>query len=132
MKVESIEPDRVAGVPCDLVVIAAGFKPNVELAIGAGVATGRSGAIAADDHMETNIHGIFTAGDCAETMHLVTGRPTWIPLGTTANKTGRVAGADAAGGRERFPGVVEHASSASSGPPSPLPAFRSSRRAPRG
>jgi NADPH-dependent 2,4-dienoyl-CoA reductase/sulfur reductase-like enzyme len=56
--------------------------------------------------METNLHGIFTAGDCAETTHLVTGRPTWIPLGTTANKTGRVAGANAAGGRERFPGVV--------------------------
>jgi NADPH-dependent 2,4-dienoyl-CoA reductase/sulfur reductase-like enzyme len=106
VKVETIESDRVADVPCDLVVIAAGFRPNVELGREAGVATGRSGAIAADDHMETNLHGIFTAGDCAETTHLVTGRPTWIPLGTTANKTGRVAGANAAGGRERFPGVV--------------------------
>jgi len=56
--------------------------------------------------LETTVRGIFTAGDCAETTHLVTGRPTWIPLGTTANKTGRVAGANAAGGRERFPGVV--------------------------
>jgi NADPH-dependent 2,4-dienoyl-CoA reductase/sulfur reductase-like enzyme len=104
--VESIEPDRVAGAPCDLVVVAAGFKPNVDLATSAGVAIGRTGAIAADDHMETNVHGIFTAGDCAETMHLVSGRPAWIPLGTTANKTGRVAGANAAGGRERFAGVV--------------------------
>jgi len=104
--VEQIEPDRVADVPCDLVVIAAGFKPNVELAADAGVATGQTGAIAADDHMETNLRGIFAAGDCAEVTHLVTGRPTWIPLGTTANKTGRVAGANASGGRERFPGVV--------------------------
>ena len=106
VNVESIEPDRVAGAPCDLVVVAAGFKPNVDLATSAGVAIGRTGAIAADDHMETNIHGIFTAGDCAETMHLVSGRPAWVPLGTTANNTGRVAGANAAGGRERFPGVV--------------------------
>ncbi len=106
VKVETIEPDRVADVPCDLVVIAAGFKPNVQLASDAGVAIGRTGAIAADDHMETNVRGIFAAGDCVETTHLVTGRPTWIPLGTTANKTGRVAGANAAGGRERFPGVV--------------------------
>ena len=106
VSVDTIEPDRVAGVPCDLVVVAAGFQPNVELARDAGVAMGRTGAIAADDHMETNVHGIFTAGDCAETIHLVTGRPTWIPLGTTANKMGRVAGANAAGGRERFPGVV--------------------------
>ena len=106
VKVETIEPDRVADVPCDLVIVAAGFKPNVELASEAGVATGRTGAIAADDHMETNLRGVFAAGDCAETTHLVTGRPTWIPLGTTANKTGRVAGANAAGGRERFPGVV--------------------------
>jgi NADPH-dependent 2,4-dienoyl-CoA reductase/sulfur reductase-like enzyme len=56
--------------------------------------------------METNLRGVYSAGDCAEVGHLVTGRPTWIPLGTTANKCGRVAGANAAGGRERFPGIV--------------------------
>jgi NADPH-dependent 2,4-dienoyl-CoA reductase/sulfur reductase-like enzyme len=56
--------------------------------------------------METNIRGIFAAGDCVEVTHLVSGRPTWIPLGTTANKTGRVAGASVAGQRERFPGIV--------------------------
>ena len=102
----AIEPDRVAEVACDLVVVSAGFKPNVELAAEAGVEIGRTGAIRADDRMETNLHGVYAAGDCAEVMHLVTGRPTWIPLGTTANKTGRVAGANAAGSRERFAGVV--------------------------
>jgi len=106
VNVEAIEAERVADAPCDMVVIAAGFKPNVELAADAGVAIGRSGAIAADDRMETSVRGIFAAGDCAETTHLVTGRPAWIPLGTIANKMGRVAGANAAGGRERFPGVV--------------------------
>jgi NADPH-dependent 2,4-dienoyl-CoA reductase/sulfur reductase-like enzyme len=78
----------------------------VEMAAEAGIEIGRSGAIRTDDHMETNLRGVFAAGDCAEVTHLVTGRPTYIPLGTTANKCGRVAGANAAGGRERFPGIV--------------------------
>ena len=104
--VGAIEPDRVAGVPADVVVVAAGFKPNVELAVEAGVELGRSGAIRTDDRMETNLRGVFAAGDCAEVNHVVTNRPAFLPLGTTANKAGRVAGANAAGGRERFPGIV--------------------------
>jgi NADPH-dependent 2,4-dienoyl-CoA reductase/sulfur reductase-like enzyme len=103
---DAIEPDRVVDVHCDLVVVAAGFRPNVQLAAEAGIEIGRTGAIRTSDRMETNLRGIFAAGDCAEAMHLVTGRPTWIPLGTTANKMGRVAGACAAGARERFPGIV--------------------------
>jgi len=105
-EVRTIEADRVAGIPCDMVVLAAGFKPNSDLAAEAGVEIGPSGAIRATDGMETNLRGVFAAGDCAEVTHLVTGRPVSFPLGTTANKTGRVAGANAAGGRERFPGVV--------------------------
>jgi NADPH-dependent 2,4-dienoyl-CoA reductase/sulfur reductase-like enzyme len=106
VEVRSIEADQVSGVPCDLVILAAGFRPNVELAAEAGVEIGRTGAIRTDDHMETNLRGVYAAGDCAEVTHLVSGRPTWIPLGTTANKTGRVAGANATGARERFPGIV--------------------------
>jgi NADPH-dependent 2,4-dienoyl-CoA reductase/sulfur reductase-like enzyme len=90
----------------DLVISATGLRPNVELAAEAGIELGRTGAIRVTDRMETNIPGIYAAGDCAETVHLVSGRPAWIPLGTTANKMGRVAGANAAGRRERFPGVV--------------------------
>ncbi len=92
--------------PAEMVVLAAGFRPNVELASAAGVEIGRTGAIRTDDRMETNLRGVYAAGDCAEVNHLVTGRPTWIPLGTTANKTGRVAGANATGARERFSGIV--------------------------
>jgi NADPH-dependent 2,4-dienoyl-CoA reductase/sulfur reductase-like enzyme len=106
VEVRMIEAGRVADFPCDVVVVAAGFKPNVELAAEAGVEIGRTGAIHTDDHMETSQRGIYAAGDCAEVNHLVSGRATWIPLGTTANKAGRVAGANAAGGRERFPGIV--------------------------
>ena len=103
VEVRVIEPDRVADVPCDMVVLAAGFKPSIELAVEAGVEVGRTGALRTSDRMETNLRGVYAAGDCAEVTHLVTGRPVSIPLGTTANKTGRVAGANAAGGRERFP-----------------------------
>jgi NADPH-dependent 2,4-dienoyl-CoA reductase/sulfur reductase-like enzyme len=106
VEVRHIEPCQVAGVPCDLVVLAMGFQPNTELASEAGVEIGRSGAIRTTERMETNLHGVYAAGDCAEVLHRVTGRPTYIPLGTTANKTGRVAGANAAGARERFSGVT--------------------------
>jgi NADPH-dependent 2,4-dienoyl-CoA reductase/sulfur reductase-like enzyme len=101
-----IRVETVDQLPYDMVVIAAGFKPNVELAAGAGVEVGRTGAIRTDDRMETNVRGVYAAGDCAEVGHLVSGRPAWIPLGTSANKAGRVAGANAAGGRERFAGVA--------------------------
>jgi len=90
----------------DLVILATGLRPNVEIAVEAGVEVGRTGAIRVDEHMETNLPGVYAAGDCAEALHLVTGRPAYIPLGTTANKMGRVAGANAAGRRERFGGVV--------------------------
>lgn len=95
-----------AQYPCGLAIVAAGVKPNVQLARGARIATGPTGAIKVDARMETSVRGIFAAGDCAETVHLVTGQPFWLPLGSTANKMGRVAGANIAGGRKTFPGVL--------------------------
>jgi CoA-dependent NAD(P)H sulfur oxidoreductase len=92
--------------PCDLAVLGLGVAPNVELARDAGVALGKTGAIATDDHMRTNLPGIYAAGDCAEAWHLVIGAPDHIPLGSTANKQGRVAGTNAAGGEAAFGGVV--------------------------
>ncbi len=106
VNVREIGESSVAGIACGMVVLAAGFKPNVELAAAAGVETGRTGAIRTSERMETNLPGVFAAGDCAEVSHIVTGRPAWLPLGTTANKTGRVAGACAAGKRERFGGIA--------------------------
>jgi CoA-dependent NAD(P)H sulfur oxidoreductase len=90
----------------ELVILATGLRPNVEIAAEAGVETGHTGAIRVDDRMETNLPGVYAAGDCAEAPHLVTGRPVYIPLGTTANKMGRVAGANAAGRRDCFGGIV--------------------------
>lgn len=90
----------------DMVLMAAGVAPNVELAKAAGVRLGPSGAIAVDDRQRTNLPHVWAAGDCAEALHRVTGEQVWVPLGTTANRQGKVAGANAAGCDERFGGIV--------------------------
>ena len=93
-------------LPHDLILWSAGLKPNVEIPAEAGVELGRTGAIRTDDRMETALRGVYAAGDCCETNHVVSDKPCWIPLGTTAQKTGRVAGSNATGRRERFDGVA--------------------------
>lgn len=90
----------------DLVVVACGVVPEVDLARRAGMEIGSTGAIAVDERQATGVPDVFAAGDCCETTHLVSGRKTWLPLASTAGKQGRVAGTNAAGGEERFPGVV--------------------------
>jgi NADPH-dependent 2,4-dienoyl-CoA reductase/sulfur reductase-like enzyme len=90
----------------DLVLLAMGVRPNAALAKTAGVALGETGAIATDSQMRTNLPDVFAAGDCAEAYHRITGRGDYIPLGTTANKQGRVAGTNLGGGRAEFEGIV--------------------------
>ena len=90
----------------DVVVLAAGLIPRSELAARAGIELGASGAIRTDNRQQTSLPGVYAAGDCVETLHLVTGSPVYVPLGTTANKQGRVAGENAAGGNATFPGIV--------------------------
>ena len=89
-----------------MVIVAVGTRPEVALAAKAGIRLGASGAIAVDNAMRTSAADVYAAGDCAEAQHLVLNAPVWIPLGTTANKQGKVAGANAAGGDERFGGIV--------------------------
>lgn len=109
-RVQGFEPGRVltdAGpLPADLVVLGLGVRANSGLAEDAGVALGARGAIAVDARQRTNRPGVWAAGDCAESRHLVTGRKVHIALGTVANKQGRVAGINLGGGYARFPGVV--------------------------
>lgn len=92
--------------PCDVALLGLGARPEVRLARVAGVALGATGGIATDSHMRTNLPDVYAAGDCAEAFHLITGEPAYIPLGSTANKQGRVAGTNAAGGEATFGGVV--------------------------
>jgi NADPH-dependent 2,4-dienoyl-CoA reductase/sulfur reductase-like enzyme len=111
---ESIEGEghvssvSVAGerIPADLVVVATGARPVVELAEAAGIKLGVSGAIAVDDHQRTNVDGVWSAGDCAEARNRVTGKMVNVQLGTVANKAGRIAGINIAGGDATFPGVL--------------------------
>lgn len=93
-------------VPADLVVLAPGVKPNVTLAREAGLEIGATGAIAVNERMQTSDPAIYACGDCCETTHLVTGQKVHIPLGSTANKQGRVAGINVAGGDAAFAGVI--------------------------
>jgi NADPH-dependent 2,4-dienoyl-CoA reductase/sulfur reductase-like enzyme len=110
-EVEGFEPGRVltagaGSIPADLVVLGLGVTPNGELAEAAGAATGARGAIVVDRRQQTTVEGVYAAGDCCESFHLVSGRPTHVALGTVANKQGRVAGINLGGGYATFPGVV--------------------------
>ena len=91
---------------CDLAVLSGGVRPNCELASAAGIKTGVKGAVVVDRQMRTNIPEIFAAGDCAETYHRLLEKNVYIPLGTTANRQGRLAGQVACGQPEDFPGVL--------------------------
>jgi len=93
-------------LPADIVVLGLGVRPNVALAREAGIAIGNKGGIVTDARMETSIGGVWSAGDCVESMDRITGLPIVVALGTHANKQGRVVGINATGGDVRFPGVV--------------------------
>ena len=103
--VQRVLTDR-GEVEADMVLLAIGVRPNSVLAKDAGIELGVNGAIKVDGYLRTNITDIYAAGDCAETLHMVTGKKVYIPLGTTANKQGRIAGENAAGMQNVFEGVV--------------------------
>jgi len=92
--------------PAELVLFAIGIFPNTKIAEEAGIELGPTKAIKVNDKLQTNYPYIYAAGDCVETIQLVTGKQVWVPLGSTANKMGRVAGANIAGGDEIFPGIL--------------------------
>jgi NADPH-dependent 2,4-dienoyl-CoA reductase/sulfur reductase-like enzyme len=89
----------------DLVLVSVGVRPDTELLVAAGAATGVRGAIVVDEQMRTGLPDIFAAGDCVVTHHRLLGL-TYLPLGTTAHKQGRVAGENAVGGQARFAGSL--------------------------
>jgi NADPH-dependent 2,4-dienoyl-CoA reductase/sulfur reductase-like enzyme/rhodanese-related sulfurtransferase len=93
----------------DFVIVAAGVKPRVELATGCGLEIGTTGAIAVDEHLATSDPDIYAVGDCTENHCLICtdASVTYTPLGSTANKHGRVAAINACGGNETFNGIVK-------------------------
>jgi NADPH-dependent 2,4-dienoyl-CoA reductase/sulfur reductase-like enzyme len=90
----------------DVVLVAAGARPNVDLAKSAGVDIGSFGAIRVNNRMETKVPDIFAAGDCVETWHHILKKYAYMPLGTTAHKQGRIAGENAVGGNAVFKGSL--------------------------
>jgi len=101
---EVVTQDHV--FPADIVIFGIGSRPNVAIAEAAGMRMGTTGAIAVDAEQRTSIPDIWAAGAVAEVFHLPLQTHTYIPLATTANKQGRIAGTNAAGGLARFGGVV--------------------------
>lgn len=104
---------RVTGVitpvgtfEAEVVVLGIGVEPNSELARDAGIVLGDRNAIHVDERCRTSAPGVWAAGDCADAYHRLLGRSIYFPLGTTANKQGRVCGLDLAGREARFPGIV--------------------------
>lgn len=90
----------------DIVVLGIGARPNVELAKASGIPIGDAKGVQVDRQLQTPIDGVWAAGDCAEKFHLVSRSAVSIALGTHANKEGRAAGINIAGGYETFPGVL--------------------------
>ena len=89
----------------DLVLVSVGVRPDTDLLLTAGARTGVRGAVSVDDQMRTGLGDVYAAGDCVVTHHRLLGL-TYLPLGTTAHKQGRVAGENAVGGQARFAGSL--------------------------
>jgi NADPH-dependent 2,4-dienoyl-CoA reductase/sulfur reductase-like enzyme/rhodanese-related sulfurtransferase len=93
-------------IDADFVIMAVGVRPNVELAQKAGIELGPTGAIKVNQKMQTNLEEIYACGDCAESYSLMTGKPLYRPLGSTANKMGRITGDQITGGDLEFRGIL--------------------------
>lgn len=93
-------------IDADLVIMAAGVRPRTSLAVDAGLHVSRMGAIVVNEHMQTSDSDIYAAGDCVEITNLVSGKQFFAPLGSLANKEGRVAGDNIAGIPSTFKGGI--------------------------
>jgi NADPH-dependent 2,4-dienoyl-CoA reductase/sulfur reductase-like enzyme len=112
-KAFEVDDNRVAGVitdqrrlSADMVILGLGVRPNSQLAETAGIELSVKKAIKVDGRLQTGTSNIWAAGDCADSMHRLTGQPIHIALGTIANKQGLIAGINISGGNAWFSGVV--------------------------
>jgi NADPH-dependent 2,4-dienoyl-CoA reductase/sulfur reductase-like enzyme len=106
LHIDGTGPDgEPMGWDVDLVLVVVGVRPDTDLLVAAGAQTGPRGAILVDEGMATGLPHVWAAGDCVATHHRLLGT-TYLPLGTTAHKQGRVAGENALGGRARFAGSL--------------------------
>ncbi len=101
---DKIVLDDNTELSCNLVIISIGVSPNTDLAKKININLGKSGAIVVDNTMKTNIEDIYACGDCIETFNLITKENVYRPLGSTANKTGRICGDVITGGSLTYRG----------------------------
>lgn len=113
LKIAGDDQGNVTGVVTDggeieaqMVILAIGVRPNVQLAKDAGLELGYGGAIAVNEYMQTSDPDIYAGGDCAETTNLITGKKAYWPMGSAANKQGRVIGDNVTGGQTVYPGAT--------------------------
>jgi NADPH-dependent 2,4-dienoyl-CoA reductase/sulfur reductase-like enzyme len=106
LRVDAVSADGTAVTrSADMVLVVVGVRPDTELVASAGATLGVKNAIAVDRQMRTNLPDVFAAGDCVITHHRLLGQ-TYLPLGTTAHKQGRIAGENALGGHREFAGSL--------------------------
>ncbi len=89
-----------------LVLLSLGVRPEVGLVREAGLKIGALGGIAVNEHLQTSDPAIYAGGDCVEVTNIITRKPMLAPMGSTANKHGRIIGSNVTGGRLTFPGVL--------------------------
>ncbi len=93
-------------IPADLVILAVGVRPNVDLAKSSGLSIGTTGAISVNQNLQTSDPNIFAGGDCVENVNIISGQKVFAPMGSTANKQGRIIGENVCGGQLKFKGVL--------------------------
>jgi NADPH-dependent 2,4-dienoyl-CoA reductase/sulfur reductase-like enzyme len=104
--VKTLKTNTNRQIDTDFILLGTGVRPNSEIAKDTGIELGYANAIKVNDNMRTNVPDIFSAGDCTTARSYITNEDIYLPLGTTANKQGRVAGENAAGGSARFRGIA--------------------------
>ena len=105
-RVSGVQTTDGSRLPAEMALVAIGVRPNIKLAKEAGLHIGDTGAISVNQYLQTSDPDIYAAGDCVETINLVTGRPVYVSLGSTANKQGRVVAMNITGGTDVFTGIL--------------------------
>lgn len=107
-KLTAVKLQNGTEIPCELAVVAIGVTPNSLLAKNAGLAIGKTGGIIVDEYMQTTDPDIYAAGDCVESINIVSGNKVHVPLGDIANLQGRIAGENTINGNKiTFPGTIQ-------------------------
>jgi NADPH-dependent 2,4-dienoyl-CoA reductase/sulfur reductase-like enzyme/rhodanese-related sulfurtransferase len=94
------------GIDAGLVLLSLGVRPNVTLAKDAGLTIGTTGGLAVNEYLRTSDPDIYAGGDCVEVTNIITKKKTLVPMGSTANKHGRIIGTNVTGGSDTFPGIL--------------------------